>query len=54
MLGKILLYATGGVIGTAIVVPTFRRNLDRNILRPLRDYNQHLTSWNDFRTEVIK
>lgn len=39
MLGKILMFATLGVTGTAIVVPTFRRKLDRNILRPLRDYN---------------
>lgn len=52
MLGKIFLFATLGITGTAIVVPTFRRKLDRNILRPLRDYNQHLSSWNDFRTEV--
>lgn len=53
MLGKIFLFATAGIVSTAIVVPSFRRKLDRNILRPIRDYNEHLSHWNDFRTEVL-
>ena len=52
MLGKILLGTTTAVVGTAILVPPFRRKLDRNIVRPIRDYNMHLNAWNDFKTEV--
>jgi hypothetical protein len=48
MLGKILL----GTTVVAFLVPPVRRKLDRNILTPIRDYNMHLNSWNDFRTEV--
>ena len=39
MLGKILLGATSLIVGTAVCVPPFRHKLDRNILRPIRDYN---------------
>jgi hypothetical protein len=53
MLGKIILGGAASVTVAAVAIPPFRRKLDRNVLRPIRDYNQHLKSWNDFRTEVL-
>ena len=53
MLGKVLLGTTVGVTAVAVVYPPFGRKLDRNVLRPIRDYNEHLKNWNDFRTEVL-
>ena len=39
MLGKILFGASAAIVGTAVCVPPFRHKLDRNVLRPIRDYN---------------
>ena len=49
---KLVFGTTVALGGASIVSPTFRRKLDRNIIRPVRDYNMHLNSWNDFKTEV--
>lgn len=50
--GKVLLGSFGAVAVTSALVPPFRRKLDRNILRPIRNYNEHLNEWNEFKTEV--
>lgn len=52
MLGKFLFGSFVVIGGTAVLVPPFGKKLDRNVLTPIRDYNEHLKAWNDFKTEV--
>lgn len=42
VLGKAIAAGLVSVYGVGLVVPPFGRKLDRNIIRPIRDYNQHL------------
>lgn len=52
MFSKLVFGTTVFFGGITVVSPTFRKKLDRNVIRPVRDYNMHLNSWNDFKTEV--
>jgi hypothetical protein len=52
MFGKILFGTLGTLTVASFAIPPFGRKLDRNLIRPLRNYNEHLNDWNEFKTEV--
>lgn len=53
MFGKVIFGTVGTLTVASFAIPPFGRKLDRNILRPIRNYNEHLNDWNEFKTEVF-
>lgn len=54
VLGKVLLGTTGVVFSGYVLVPPFRNKLERNILRPIRNYRRELAQPYEFKTEVMQ
>ncbi|CAD8046770.1 unnamed protein product [Paramecium primaurelia] len=48
---KIALGTAGAVTIGYIFVPPFNRKLERNVLRPIRNYRRHLQQEDSFKTE---
>ena len=46
MIFKVALGTTAGIGTLCLVSSTFRLKLDRNILRPIRDYRSFLSDYN--------
>ena len=50
MIKKALMVTTGGMVLGCALSDTFARKVDRNLIRPMRNYHSSLYDYNSFKT----